>query len=39
VLDNGLAVLGVSPCWQRIARSAIIIVAVAIDIRKYVIKK
>jgi methyl-galactoside transport system permease protein len=39
VLDNGLVVLGVSPYWQQIAKGAIIIIAVAIDIRKYLTKK
>lgn len=39
VLDNGLVVLGVSPYWQQIAKGAIIVLAVAIDIRKYITKK
>jgi methyl-galactoside transport system permease protein len=39
VLDNGLVVLGVSPYWQQIIKGAIIIAAVAIDIRKYVTKR
>jgi methyl-galactoside transport system permease protein len=39
VLDNGLVVLGVSPYWQQIIKGAIIIAAVAIDIRKYLTKK
>jgi len=39
VLDNGLVVLGVSPYWQQIIKGAIIITAVAIDIRKYVTKR
>jgi methyl-galactoside transport system permease protein len=39
VLDNGLVILGVSPYWQQIIKGVIIVAAVAIDIRKYVIKK
>ena len=39
VLDNGLVILGVSPYWQQIVKGIIIVVAVAIDIRKYVAKK
>ena len=39
VLDNGLVILGVSPYWQQIVKGAIIITAVAIDIRKYVTRK
>jgi methyl-galactoside transport system permease protein len=39
VLDNGLVVLGVSPYWQQIVKGIIIVVAVGIDIRKYVAKK
>jgi len=39
VLDNGLVILGVSPYWQQIAKGAIIVAAVAIDIRKYIAKK
>lgn len=39
VLDNGLVVLGVSPYWQQIVKGIIIVVAVGIDIRKYVTRK
>ncbi len=39
VLNNGLVVLGVSTYWQQIIKGAIIIAAVAVDIRKYVAKK
>lgn len=39
VLNNGLVVLGVSTYWQQIIKGIIIIAAVALDIRKYVVKK
>jgi methyl-galactoside transport system permease protein len=39
VLDNGLVILGVSPYWQQIVKGIIIVVAVGIDIRKYVTRK
>lgn len=39
VLNNGLVVLGVSTYWQQIIKGAIIITAVAVDIRKYLAKK
>jgi methyl-galactoside transport system permease protein len=39
VLDNGLVVLGVSPYWQQIVKGIIIVAAVGIDIRKYVLNR
>jgi methyl-galactoside transport system permease protein len=39
VMNNGLVVLGVSAYWQQIVKGIIIVVAVAIDIRKYVKKR
>jgi methyl-galactoside transport system permease protein len=39
VLDNGLVVLGVSPYSQQIVKGIIIVAAVGIDIRKYVLRK
>lgn len=33
VLDNGLSVMGVGPAWQAIVKGAIIIAAVALDVR------
>ena len=39
VLSNGLVILGVSNYWQQIVKGIIIIIAVAIDIRKYLAKK
>jgi methyl-galactoside transport system permease protein len=35
VLNNGLVVLGVSAYWQQVVKGIIIVVAVAVDIRKY----
>lgn len=39
VMNNGLVVLGVSAYWQQIVKGIIIVVAVALDIRKYVAKR
>jgi len=39
VLNNGLVILGVSAYWQQIIKGVIIIIAVALDIRKYLTKK
>jgi methyl-galactoside transport system permease protein len=39
VMNNGLVVLGVSAYWQQIVKGIIIVVAVAIDIRKYTKKR
>jgi methyl-galactoside transport system permease protein len=39
VMNNGLVVLGVSAYWQQIVKGIIIVVAVAIDIRKYMKKR
>ena len=39
VLNNGLVVLGVSAYWQQIVKGIIIVVAVAVDIRKYLVKR
>jgi methyl-galactoside transport system permease protein len=39
VMNNGLVVLGVSAYWQQIVKGIIIVVAVAVDIRKYVKKR
>lgn len=39
VLNNGLVVLGVSAYWQQIVKGIIIVVAVAVDIRKYLTKR
>ena len=39
VIDNGLAVLGVNPNMQLVVKGIIIVMAVAIDIRKYLRKR
>lgn len=39
VINYGLTFIGVSPYWQWITKGAIIVAAVAFDIRKYVAKK
>lgn len=39
VINYGLTFIGVNPNWQLIVKGAIIIVAVAFDIRKYITKK
>lgn len=39
VINYGLTFIGISPYWQLIIKGAIIVVAVAFDIRKYVAKK
>jgi methyl-galactoside transport system permease protein len=39
VMNNGLVVLGVSAYWQQIVKGIIIVVAVGIDIQKYVRKR
>jgi methyl-galactoside transport system permease protein len=39
VINYGLTFIGVSPYWQQIVKGAIIVVAVAVDIRKYIAKK
>jgi methyl-galactoside transport system permease protein len=39
VLNYGLTFIGVNPNWQLISKGAIIVIAVAFDIRKYLAKK
>jgi methyl-galactoside transport system permease protein len=39
VINYGLTFIGMSPYWQQIVKGAIIIAAVAIDIRKYLNKR
>jgi methyl-galactoside transport system permease protein len=39
VMNNGLVVIGVSAYWQQIVKGIIIVVAVGIDIQKYVRKR
>ncbi len=39
VMNNGLVVLGVSAYWQQIVKGIIIVVAVGLDIQKYVRKR
>lgn len=39
VINYGLTFIGVSPYWQQIIKGAIIVSAVAVDIRKYLRKK
>jgi methyl-galactoside transport system permease protein len=39
VLNNGLVVLGVSAYWQQIIKGIIIVLAVSVDIRKYLRKR
>lgn len=39
VINYGLTFIGVSPYWQLIIKGLIIVVAVGLDIRKYVAKK
>jgi len=39
VVNNGLVVLGVSAYWQQIIKGIIIVIAVAIDIQKYLKKR
>ena len=38
-INYGLNFVGVSPYWQYIIKGAIIILAVSIDVRKYIVKK
>jgi methyl-galactoside transport system permease protein len=39
VINYGLTFIGVSPYWQQIVKGAIIVIAVAIDVRKFIAKK
>ena len=39
VINYGLTFIGMSPYWQQIVKGAIIIAAVALDIRKYLAKR
>lgn len=39
VINYGLTFIQVEPAWQQVAKGAIIIIAVAFDIRKYLAKK
>jgi methyl-galactoside transport system permease protein len=39
VINYGLTFINMSPYWQQIVKGAIIIAAVAIDIRKYLNKR
>jgi methyl-galactoside transport system permease protein len=39
VINYGLTFINMSPYWQQIVKGAIIIAAVAIDIRKYLVKR
>ncbi|MDR0497140.1 MAG: galactose/methyl galactoside ABC transporter permease MglC [Treponema sp.] len=39
VINYGLTFIGMSPYWQQIVKGAIIIAAVALDIRKYLSKR
>ena len=39
VINYGLTFIGMSPYWQQIVKGAIIITAVALDIRKYLSKR
>ena len=39
VINYGLTFIGVGPYWQQIIKGAIIVAAVAVDIRKYLRKK
>ncbi len=39
VINYGLTFVGVNPYWQQIIKGAIIVTAVAFDIRKYLTKK
>ncbi len=39
VLNYGLTFVGMNPYWQQIIKGAIIVIAVAFDIRKYLTKK
>ncbi len=39
VLNNGLVILGVSAYWQQIIKGLIIVLAVALDIQKYLKKR
>ncbi len=39
VINYGLTFIGMSPYWQQIVKGAIIVAAVAIDIRKYLNKR
>lgn len=39
VISYGLTFIGISPYWQNVVKGAIIICAVAIDVRKYSAKK
>ena len=39
VINYGLTFVNMSPYWQQIVKGAIIIAAVALDIRKYLNKR
>jgi methyl-galactoside transport system permease protein len=39
VINYGLTFIGINPYWQQIIKGAIIVSAVAVDIRKYIRKK
>jgi methyl-galactoside transport system permease protein len=39
VINYGLTFIGLNPYWQMIIKGAIIVSAVAVDIRKYLSKK
>ena len=39
LLKNALQFLGVNPSWQYVAQGVVIVVAIALDIRKYIQKK
>jgi methyl-galactoside transport system permease protein len=39
VINYGLTFINMSPYWQQIVKGAIIIAAVALDIRKYLTKR
>ena len=39
VINYGLTFVGMGPYWQLIIKGAIIVVAVAVDVRKYLARK
>ncbi len=39
VINYGLTFVGMNPYWQYIVKGAIIVIAVAFDVRKYIAKK
>ena len=39
VIQYGMTFVGINPYWQNVVKGAIIVIAVAIDVRKYAKKR